>query len=219
MNKAQAGRFIVIEGLEGAGKSTAVKTIKQCLSKNHKELLITREPGGTKTGEIIRELIKGSSSDETLDVRAELLLLYAARVQLVEQIIKPTLARGVWVVSDRFELSTYAYQGGGRRVDKSVIDRLSSLCLNNFTPDLTLFLDVRPEQGLQRAKKRGKIDRIEQETTDFFEDVYTSYHAHLKTMTSRVIIIDASQTINLVQREIKMAMQHYLTEQVLPCVD
>ena len=120
------GQFIVVEGLEGAGKSTAINTIKAVLNQHHYAVLETREPGGTGIGEVIRGLIKEKSLTETLEARSELLLFYAARVQLIEQVIRPTLEKGTWVLADRFELSTFAYQGAGRGLDINFIQQLDS---------------------------------------------------------------------------------------------
>ncbi len=205
------GHFIVVEGLEGAGKSTALKLIKHVLTPHVPELIMTREPGGTRVGEVVRELIKETRPSEPLDPRTELLLLYASRVQLLEQIIRPALDRGCWVIGDRFELSTWAYQGGGRQLDPEVIAHLSAFCLKNFKPDLIIFLDISPQQGLRRALKRGKADRIEQESLSFFTEVYDSYHQHIKTM-SHVKVIDASLPLPQVQQLIHSTIEQYIHE-------
>ena len=208
------GRFIVVEGLEGAGKSTAVETIKHFLKKNVDDFITTREPGGTVVGEAVRELIKHAPADEPLDSRAELLLLYASRMQLVERLIKPALNAGWWVLADRFELSTFAYQGGGRGLDMQMIQSLSTFCLKGFTPDLIFFMDVSPERGLSRVHQRGHADRIEQESIDFFNNVYDAYHATIKTM-KQVVIIDANQPLASVQQAIIDALTDYLKQGML----
>ena len=208
------GHFIVLEGLEGAGKSTALQTIKQTLASRVPDLISTREPGGTRVGEAARQLIKEFIPGEMLDPRTELLLLYASRVQLVEQVILPALQQGTWVVGDRFELSTWAYQGGGRGLDLEMIAHLSSFCLKDFKPDLTIFLDISPELGLARAHNRGKADRIESESLIFFKQVYEAYHAQLRSM-SNVVVIDASKPLVMVQDLIKETLQNYLNTQVL----
>jgi dTMP kinase len=202
------GHFVVVEGLEGAGKSTALTTIKRFLTGQVKELITTREPGGTRVGEAARQLLKEPSS-EPLDPRCELLLFYASRVQLLENVILPALHRGSWVLADRFELSTWAYQAGGRKLDREMISHLSSFCLQGFKPDLTIFLDISPELGLKRAQKRGKADRIEQESLDFFNDVYKMYHEKIK-MTDNVIMIDASKPLPVVQRLIQASLETYV---------
>jgi len=203
------GHFIVVEGLEGAGKSTALSTIQNYLRAYTKELIITREPGGTHVGETARRLLKESLPSEPLDARTELLLLYASRVQLLEQVIRPALTRGCWVLGDRFELSTWAYQGGGRKLDGDLISHLSSFCLQGFKPDLIIFLDISPEQGLKRALRRGKADRIEQESLAFFKEVHMSYHEHIKTMEN-VMVIDASQPLQRVKESICEALDVYI---------
>ena len=205
------GHFIVVEGLEGAGKSTALEVIKEVLTAQVPELVMTREPGGTRVGEVARELIKESFPEEPLDPRAELLLFYAARVQLIEQVIRPALDRGAWVLADRFELSTLAYQGGGRKLSSAMIGHLSKFCIEDLKPDLIIFLDITPEQGMQRVVARGQTDRIEQESMVFFNDVYNSYHEHIKTMDN-VIVIDASKPLLDVQLALRIALRQHLAE-------
>lgn len=192
------GRFIVVEGLEGAGKSTALQTLATYVKAQGNDVICTREPGGTRVGEVARQLLKEVIPDEPLDPRAELLLFYAARVQLVERVIRPALARGCWVIADRFELSTFAYQGGGRQLDEAMIQQLSSFCLEGFKPDITFFLDLPPEKGFERVHQRGPMDRIEQESMAFFNKIYDSYHRYIKNMPN-VILIDATQPLASVQ--------------------
>jgi dTMP kinase len=203
------GRFIVVEGLEGAGKTTAIETIKNYFESQSQSVIVTREPGGTRIGEGLRALIKSSVDGEFLDARCELLMMYAARVQLLQQVIRPALNRGDWVIADRFELSTYAYQGGGRGISKHTLDCLSTICLDQFKPDLILFLDISPEQGLERAKGRGKLDRIEQESKVFFTNVYDGYHENIKNMNN-VRIIDASLPLDAVQKSIIVQLNQFL---------
>ncbi len=206
------GRFLVVEGLEGAGKSTALHTIEQCLLPNVPELVVTREPGGTLAGESIRTLLK-QSNDEPLDSRAELLLFYAARVQLLERVVLPALARGAWVLADRFELSSFAYQAGGRQLDRAFIEQLSCFCLHGIQPDLTIFLDIPPAVGLERAYIRGKLDRIEQESIEFFQLVSNQYHREIQH-NKTIEVIDASQPLALVQQCITHKITHYLQQHV-----
>lgn len=202
------GRFIVVEGLEGAGKSTAMHIISNCLKDHVGHFITTREPGGTAVGETVRQLIKHTPDDEHLDARAELLLLYTSRMQLVHQVIKPALQNGTWVLADRFELSTFAYQGGGRGLDRQMIEHLSVFCLEGFSPDLVLFLDVKPEIGLRRALGRGDLDRIEKEPLAFFTAVYDAYHEKIKTM-KQVVVIDANQSEAVVQQAILDVLLKY----------
>lgn len=162
------GKFIVIEGLEGAGKSSAHQNVVDCLTElGIKDILCTREPGGTPLAEKLRQLIKYEDQEPITD-KAELLMLYAARVQLVENKIKPALFEGKWVVGDRHDLSSQAYQGGGRQMDKQLIATLKQAVLADFEPDFTLYLDIEPALGLTRARGRGALDRIEQQSLDFF---------------------------------------------------
>lgn len=209
------GRFMVVEGLEGAGKSTAVQTIKSYLENKVSSVLITREPGGTHVGETVRKLIKDSIPGEELDPRSELLLFYAARTQLYERVIRPALNRGVWVIADRFELSTYAYQGGARGISTTILDSLSSFCLGGFKPDHIFFLDIDPKKGLDRVKKRGEMDRIEQESLDFFVRVNQAYHQTMKNLDN-VSFIDANQDEVSVQQALiaeleRVTGNHYVS--------
>lgn len=209
MTFVQPGRLIVVEGLEGAGKSTAVKTLIKLLNSYGLNAITTREPGGTAVGELLRSIIKDPKYKETLDDRSELLLLYAARIQLVQEVIKPALAHGTWVIADRFELSSLAYQGGGRQLGDEIINTLSAFALNGFKPDLTLFLDLSPELGMQRALQRGAFDRIEQAGIDFFHRVHAAY---LKSIADKpdTVIIDASQPLASVQRSIEQAISQFI---------
>lgn len=202
------GKFIVVEGLEGAGKTTAMQAIRDYLDSKNQSLVITREPGGTRVGELVRSMIIEEVPGESLDGRTELLLLYAARVQHVTQIIKPALHQGDWVLSDRFELSTIAYQGGGRGIDLSLIYQISDICLQGFAPDITFFLDIKPEVGLHRVSQRGKSDRMESESLDFFHKVYQAYHQAIAQMQG-IIVIDASQPLPIVQKSIIAHLEQF----------
>lgn len=210
----EKGKFIVIEGLEGAGKSTALNTISAHLDKLKIPYLVTREPGGTKVGEAIRAILK-DPLHENLDPVCELLLLYAARVQLLNTIIKPTLAKGTWVIADRFELSTFAYQGGGRQLSLNNISQISNICLQNFRPDLILFLDINPEQGFNRIKTRNHLDRIEREPLEFFHKVYKTYQQLIPTIKN-LIVINAEQPLANVQIEMIKQLNIFLNQIYLP---
>lgn len=205
------GKLIVIEGLEGAGKSTAIAAVVEWLAKQSIELITTREPGGTEIGEQLRSIIKNSDYKDTLTDKCELLLLYAARIQLVEEVIKPALARGVWVIADRFELSTIAYQGGGRGLSQQMIATLSEFCLNGFQADLTLYLDLKPELGMQRAQQRGQFDRIEQQEMDFFHRVHKAYLESVKNKANTVLI-NASKSLFEVQEDIRIALSRFIEQ-------
>ena len=207
-------KFIVIEGLEGAGKSSAVRYVTDYL-RSHGIVRIecTREPGGTPLAERMRAIVK-EVHDERLTIEAELLLMYASRVQLVETRIKPALAEGIWVVGDRHDLSSRAYQGGGRGIDAALIDAIKQAVLGNFKPDLTLYLDIDPALGLQRARHRGELDRIELEQLSFFERTRSRY-LELAARDDSIRVIDAGQTPDQVKAAIEAALDHYLSNERL----
>ncbi|MEQ9947965.1 dTMP kinase [Pectobacterium aroidearum] len=208
-------KFIVIEGLEGAGKTTARNIVVETLrSHGVKEVVFTREPGGTPLAEKLRELIKQGMTDEKVTDKAEVLMLYAARVQLVDNVIKPALANGQWVIGDRHDLSSQAYQGGGRGIDQQLLRSLRDTVLGDFRPDLTLYLDLPPAIGLQRARQRGELDRIEQESLAFFERTRSRYQ-ELAAEDDSILTIDASQSIDTVSADIQAALQQWLQQQGL----
>lgn len=202
------GKFIVIEGLEGAGKSTAIQTVLQLLQQHGATVCQTREPGGTPLAEQIRLLVKSVQQEQVAPV-TELLLMYAARAQLVNNVIKPALARGEWVLADRHDLSTRAYQGGGRQLADSVLQPLRQLVLGDLTPDLTLYLDIDPALGLSRAKARGELDRIEQEQLAFFERTRARYLA-IAASEPNIVVIDAGRSLPEVQQQISQTLAQYL---------
>ncbi|RUO21708.1 dTMP kinase [Aliidiomarina haloalkalitolerans] len=198
------GQFIVIEGLEGAGKSTAVNTVKTWVEAHGKIAQLVREPGGTPFAEALRELVK-RDWDESITAEAELMLMYAARVQLVENVIKPALARGEWVIGDRHDLSSRAYQGGGRELGDAVLLQLRQLTMKDFQPDLTLYLDIDPALGLQRAHSRGELDRIEKQTLDFFQRTRQRY-LEIAASEPNIVVIDASCELEQVQVQLQAAL-------------
>ncbi|MCT4717397.1 dTMP kinase [Enterobacteriaceae bacterium H18W14] len=201
-------KFIVIEGLEGAGKTNAHNVVVATLKElGVTELVFTREPGGTPLAERLRELTLNNKGigDEIVTDKAEVLMFYAARVQLVETVIKPALARGAWVIGDRHDLSTQAYQGGGRRIDRQLLMALRNTVLGDFYPDLTIYLDVTPEVGLTRARARGELDRIEQESIDFFNRTRARY-LELAAADERIKTIDATQSLDDVSAAVRNAV-------------
>lgn len=206
-------KFIVIEGLEGAGKTSAIAEVVDVLRQQGiRDVVFTREPGGTPLAEALRVLIKDGVGDEPVTDRAELLMLYAARVQLVEGVIKPALARGAWVVGDRHDLSSQAYQGGGRGMDTRLLQTLRDVVLGEFRPDLTLYLDIPPALGLARARARGELDRIEVESLAFFERTRARYQA-LAAADARILTIDASQPLAAVSAAIRARLTQWLRAQ------
>ncbi|SON49104.1 dTMP kinase [Vibrio tapetis] len=210
MNQA---KFIVIEGLEGAGKSTAIAAVLDTLKQSGvQDVINTREPGGTVLAEKMRALVKEEHEGEELQDISELMLLYAARVQLVETVIKPALANGTWVVGDRHDFSSQAYQGGGRQIARNTMDTLKDLALAGFTPDLVLYLDLDPRVGLERARGRGELDRIEKMDISFFERTRERY-LELAAENSNTVVINAEQGIDQVTNDIIKALQHWLTKQ------
>ncbi|MGL6019664.1 MAG: dTMP kinase [Gibbsiella quercinecans] len=205
-------KFIVIEGLEGAGKTTARDTVVQALNEQGiHDIVFTREPGGTPLAEKLRDLFKRGYQGELPTIKAEVLMLYAARVQLVETVIKPALARGAWVVGDRHDLSSQAYQGGGRGVDPQLMTVLRDAVLGDFKPDLTLYLDLPPLVGLQRACARGDLDRIEQEALPFFERTRERYLA-LAAQDDTIVTIDAAQPLAQVKAAINQCLSQWLQQ-------
>ncbi|MHC6801083.1 dTMP kinase [Vibrio antiquarius] len=205
--------FIVVEGLEGAGKSTAIKTVLDTLKAAGIENIVnTREPGGTPLAEKMRALVKEEHEGEELKDMTELLLLYAARVQLVENVIKPALANGQWVVGDRHDMSSQAYQGGGRQIDESLMKNLRDTTLGDFKPAFTLYMDIDPRVGLERARGRGELDRIEKMDISFFERTRERY-LEIAHADPSIIIINAEQAIEDVSRDIRDALNEWLARQ------
>ena len=203
------GKFIVLEGLEGAGKSTAHQAILAQLSElGINDVVLTREPGGTPLAEKLRHLIKPDLEEPICD-KAELLMLYAARVQLVENVIKPALAEGKWVLGDRHDMSSQAYQGGGRQIDRKILDNLKRTVLGDFEPDLTIYLDIDPAVGLERVRGRGELDRIEQQSLDFFYRTHQRY-LELTQNNDKAVIIDAEQPLEKVTADIKQAVENFV---------
>jgi len=193
------GKFITVEGVEGVGKTTNIKFIHQHLLASGREVIVTREPGGTPLAEAIRGLLLDPEYTG-MDSHCELQLMFAARAEHLARVIRPAIEQGQWVLCDRFTDATYAYQGGGRGIDTHVIARLEELVQGDFRPDITLLLDVPVEVGLSRAGKRGALDRFEQEEVAFFERVRDSYLAMANQYKERYRIIDASLPLEQVQQ-------------------
>jgi dTMP kinase len=209
MNKPR-GKFITIEGTEGVGKSTNIEYIQRYLHAQGIDLLTTREPGGTPLAEQIRDVLL-QNRDEKMDEATELLLVFAARSQHLQSVILPALNAGQWVLCDRFTDATYAYQGGGRGLDIGLIEMLEQRIQGDVRPDLTLLLDIDVQQGLSRAGQRGELDRFENEQVAFFEKVRTAYLQRAKENADRYAIVDAGQSLDAVQQQIKQRLASFLT--------
>lgn len=195
------GKFITVEGIEGVGKTTNIGFIHQQLQAAGRDVVLTREPGGTPLGEAVRGLLLDPEYTG-MDATCELQLMFAARAEHLARVVWPALEKGQWVLCDRFTDATYAYQGGGRGIDTGIIARLEDLVQGDFRPDLTLLLDVPVEVGLARASKRGAMDRFEQEQVGFFEKVRNCYLDMAKTSPGRYRVVDASLSLDEVQKQI-----------------
>ena len=198
--------FLSLEGSEGAGKSTSLKFIKQWFESNGINLVVTREPGGTPFAEEIRNLLL-ANREEKVASDAELLLMYASRIQHCQKLIIPHLENGQYVISDRFNDASFAYQGFGRGLDIERLTELDRWCLGDFKPDLTLFLDISVELGLKRAGDRSTPDRFEIEDISFFDNVRKGYLERAKNEPNRIKVIDASGRIEQVQARIAAVLE------------
>jgi dTMP kinase len=208
-------KFISIEGGEGAGKSTVMQFVQSHLKQAGISSVLTREPGGTKLAEQIRGLLLHTDVNEKVEPATELLLMFAARAQHLQQFILPKLATGEWVVSDRFIDASYAYQAGGRNLDIGFIEALDKYVVGHAYPDLTLLLDLPPEIGFERAAKRGNgRDRIEQEKIDFFKRVRDVYLQRAQKDPARIKIIDASRSVQAVEEQVAAALNQLMTSAV-----
>ena len=200
--------FISIEGLEGAGKTTQAEVLVAWLQARGHAVIRTREPGGTEIAEAIRDLILSHHS-EKMDPVTELLLVFAARQQHVTSLIRPALAAGQWVISDRFTDASYAYQGGGRGLDRTLIASLETTVLANFQPDLTIWFDCDAATGLARAQARGTLDRIEGEDIAFFNRCRAQYQLRCEQQPERFLKIDAAPQQAEVSAQLIAALEVY----------
>ena len=204
------GKFITLEGGEGVGKTTNAPFIKNYLQSLNIPVVVTREPGGTQLAEKIRDLLL-HANDETVTSHAEILLIFAARAQHLNHVIKPALVQGHWVLCDRFTDATYAYQGGGRGTPLEAIQWLENFVQDDLRPDLTLLLDVPVETGMARAKNRGGgLDRFESEHINFFNQVRQVYLQQAQQYPERIKVIKADQSLDIVQKAIVGALKPLL---------
>jgi dTMP kinase len=203
------GRFITLEGLEGAGKSSRAVELKAFLEQNGKPVLLTREPGGTPLGERLRELLL-APADTPMAPLTELLLMFAARCEHVTRVILPALEAGQWVVCDRYVDASYAYQGGGRGLGTAPVAALEALLPPRARPDLTVLLDLPVETGLARARSRSAADRFERETVEFHERVRAAYLDRARQAPQRYCVVDAAADPATVQVGIERAVRALL---------
>lgn len=204
------GRFITVEGVEGAGKSTCIGHIRDVLAHAGKQVVVTREPGGTALSEEIRGLLL-AHRQEGVAVETETLLMFAARAEHLAKVIRPALAAGQWVLSDRFTEASYAYQGGGRGLPRERIEVLEQWLQGELRPDLVLLLDIPVRLGLERAAQRSARDRFESEDIAFFERVRAAYLDQAQRHPQRFRIIDASRELAQVQQQIHQVLDEVLS--------
>ena len=201
------GKFITLEGIEGSGKSTSLKTIKNFLKDLKIEFILTKEPGVGPLGKDLRKILLDKESEISREV--ELLLMMADRKNHIDQLVLPNLQKGIWVISDRYLDSTYAYQGGGRQLSISKIDDLTEL-LNLPKPDVTLLFDLTPETALERAAKRSELDRFESEPIEFHRRIRDSYQLRAEEEPERFRIIDATKDIENVQDQLLKYLRSFI---------
>jgi len=204
------GRFITVEGQDGAGKTTNLEAIETFARQAGYEVLRTREPGGTRLGDALRELVL-HRSDVEVGAVAELLMIFAARAQHLDEVIRPALAGGAWVVCDRFTDATYAYQGGGRGVDEAMIAELERSVQGTLRPDLTLLFDVDTATGLSRVVNGGDRDRFESQADDFRSRVRETYLTRARAEPGRIRIIDAGRPLDDVAAQVASVMKQFVT--------
>lgn len=203
------GRFITVEGSEGAGKSTHLASLVAHLEAHGIEVVSTREPGGTPLAEAIRDLLL-ARREETLDALAELLLMFAGRAQHLAEVIRPALAGGRWVVCDRFTDASFAYQGAGREMGHATVATLAKLVHGDLNPDLTLYLDLPRDVGLARTRRRGELDRFEVENAAFFDRVRQGYLDLAAAEPERIQTLDASGDLDTVRAGVIAAIDAFL---------
>ncbi|MGH8530597.1 MAG: dTMP kinase [Nevskiales bacterium] len=211
---SEQGRFIVLEGIEGAGKSTHARALREQLEAAGHSVELTREPGGTPLAEAIRELLLRPREGETMPAMTELLLMFAARAAHLEQRILPVLRQGKWVICDRFTDASYAYQGAGRGIAEERIAELEKAVQGKLRPDLVLIFDLAPETGLARARKRGRADRFEAEQLEFFARARECYLQRAKLDPQRYRVLNAAAPAEEVQAELTRVVADWMSHVV-----
>jgi len=196
-------KFITFEGVDGAGKSTHLAWFSEALRQRGEDVVLTREPGGTPLGEQLREILL----NQDMTIGTEALLMFAARLEHIEKVIKPALSAGKWVISDRFTDASFAYQGGGRGYDWKKLSQLEQWVHADLQPDLTLFFDVPVEVARQRLSNNASLDRFEQEQGEFFERVRAGYHKRVQNNPNQYRVIDAAQSID----DIKVKLEEIIS--------
>ena len=207
-----SGRFITIEGQDGAGKSTNLEVIKHRLEHAGISVRVTREPGGTKLGEALRDLLL-KDKDKVIGNMAELLLMFAARAQHLQEVIEPTLKQGHWILCDRFTDASYAYQGGGRDMDNQVIATLEQLVQGQRRPDLTVLLDLPVQLSADRADARSAPDRFEVQAQQFKERVREAYLGLAEQHADRIQVVDASRSLSEVNQSVANLIDNYIEQE------
>ncbi|PTQ78040.1 thymidylate kinase [Nitrosomonas oligotropha] len=202
------GKFITLEGIDGAGKSTQLAWIVELLQRAGLQAVVTREPGGTELGERLRTVLLDKSM--TMHAETEALLMFAARREHLDKVILPALAQGQWVISDRFTDASFAYQGGGRGLDAGKLEILEHWVQGALQPDLTLYFDVPVEVGQQRVSQIKAADRFEKERGDFFQRVRAAYLNRARQFPGRIKIIDSSQSLAEVKAAVEQTLQTLL---------
>lgn len=205
------GKFVTFEGVEGAGKSSNLTHAALLLESAGIPVVVTREPGGTALAEEIRRILLEPRT-ERVTADSELLLIFAARAQHLEEMIRPALTRGAWVLCDRFTDATYAYQGGGRGIDMHAIATLENLVQKGLSPDCTLLFDLPVQQGLARADKRGQLDRFETEASVFFERVRETYLQRSRAEPSRFRLINAGLPLAQVEQQVTLVIEDLIKD-------
>ena len=206
------GQFITFEGTEGVGKSTQLTNAASTLDQLGLDYIVTREPGGTPMAEAIRELLL-APREEPVNEITELLLMFAARAQHLHTRILPALERGQWVLCDRFTDATFAYQGGGRGVPEERIALLETLVQGDIRPDRVIVLDAPVDTGMARARKRGELDRFEQEDLDFFQRIRDAYLARATAQPARYHVIDAARPLSEVSDQVSGLLNRWVNGQ------
>ena len=201
VNDRMQGKFITLEGIDGAGKSTQLAWIIELLQRAGLVAIVSREPGGTPLGEQLRALVLDNAM--TMHPETEALLMFAARREHLDKLILPALAHGQWVVSDRFTDASFAYQGGGRGLDRDKLATLERWTQGVLQPDLTLYFDVPVELGQQRVRQIKVVDRFEKEKTEFFQRVRAAYLDRAKQFPERIKIVDGSQPVTVVKAAVE----------------